>query len=108
MPTLFRVEAEVLGSPPNIRTCPVDGLSKPTSSLMSVDLPAPFGPRRAVTPGENVRERSETAVNVPNDFDTWFTSIETFGVATGGAAKLSADGGAVIVSPTIVDSETKR
>jgi hypothetical protein len=35
-----------------------------------VDLPAPFGPRSAVTPGPTSKLTSETATSGPNHFET--------------------------------------
>ena len=46
-----------------------------------VDLPAPFGPSSAVTPGPTVNETSETATTSPNHFDTSSTTI----IVSGGA-----------------------
>jgi hypothetical protein len=44
-----------------------------------VDLPAPFGPRRAVTPGCTEKDTSETATRSPNHFDAAVTTIGAFG-----------------------------
>ena len=57
------------GSRPRTRTVPFEGLARPHSILNIVDLPAPFGPRSAVTPGPR-RATSETATSAPNHFDT--------------------------------------
>jgi len=44
-----------------------------------LDLPAPFGPRRAVTPAESEKVTSETATTSPNHFETFCTAIIAFG-----------------------------
>ena len=37
----------------------------------SVDLPAPFGPSRPVTPGPSANEMSLTATTLPYQRETW-------------------------------------
>ena len=39
-----------------------------------VDLPAPFGPSSAVTPGPTSKLTSDTATRLPNHFETSRTS----------------------------------
>ena len=66
-------------------TAPVDGGVSPHRTRNSVDLPAPFGPSRAVTPGSTLNDTSDTATSDPNDFDTWSTTTVAVGEKTGGA-----------------------
>src|SRR3954453_16584818 len=47
-------------------TVPSDGRARPASSRSTVDLPAPFGPSSAVTPGPTVNDTSETATTLRN------------------------------------------
>src|SRR6266508_3692042 len=47
----------------------------PAIILSVVDLPAPFGPRSAVTPGVTPNETSETATTSPYHFETCSTTI---------------------------------
>ena len=49
---------------------PFDGVVSPHSNLITVDFPAPFGPSKAVTPGQTEKLTSETATTAPNHFDT--------------------------------------
>ena len=58
------------GSRPSTRTVPFDGRASPQSMRNIVDLPAPFGPSSAVTPGPTSKLTSETATSGPNHFDT--------------------------------------
>ena len=60
---------------PNTRTSPVEGRIWPVTSFMRVDLPAPFAPRSAVTPGPRVNETSFTAITSPNHLDAWVKVI---------------------------------
>src|SRR5215208_6455945 len=46
-------------------TVPLEGRMRPATRLRIVDLPAPFGPSRAVTPVPIPRVRSETATTSP-------------------------------------------
>src|SRR5215217_2919689 len=46
-------------------TVPLKGRMRPATRLRIVDLPAPFGPSRAVTPVPIPRVRSETATTSP-------------------------------------------
>src|SRR5687768_9601052 len=77
---------------------------------MSVDLPAPFGPSNAVTPGPTAKVTSETATRSPNHFETWSTAINGGGGGGGGGAGGGGGGGAieVIGSPRSGDSATTR
>src|SRR3954454_4033209 len=72
---------------PSIDTDPTDGLSNPATRCSSVDLPAPFGPRRPVMPGPMATETSFTATTLPYQRETWSTRIvaPAGGVASGGA-----------------------
>ena len=51
------------------------GPGEPQSIRSIVDLPAPFGPSSAVTPGPMSKLTSETATTFPNHFETPRTSI---------------------------------
>ena len=51
---------------PRTRTAPVLGPTSPVMARMSVVLPAPFGPRRPVTPGPNEQLSSDRATLGPN------------------------------------------
>ncbi len=64
----------VRGLRPSTRTVPFDGCASPQSIRSIVDLPAPFGPRSAVTPTGIVKLTSETATTPPNHFETPSTS----------------------------------
>ncbi len=48
-----------------------------------VDLPAPFGPSRPVTPGPSANEMSLTATTLPYQRETWSTA--SAGTDTGAA-----------------------
>ena len=50
--------------------CPASVAVSPHIMRNSVDLPAPFGPSNAVTPGPTPNVTSETATTSPNDFVT--------------------------------------
>ena len=50
------------------------GAVSPHMTLNRVDLPAPLGPSRAVTPARTKKLTSDTATTSPNTFDTLFTS----------------------------------
>src|SRR5690606_41743896 len=52
------------------RSVPADGTVKPLIMPMSVDLPAPLGPSRPVTPGPTVIDTSLTATTLPYQRDT--------------------------------------
>src|SRR5579864_1813302 len=54
---------------------PRDGGRKPEIMCMMVDLPAPFGPRRPVTPGPMDIVTSLTATTLPYQRDTLRSSI---------------------------------
>ena len=49
---------------------PLEGRASPQSMRNIVDLPAPLGPRSAVTPGPTSKLTSETATSAPNHFET--------------------------------------
>ncbi len=65
----------VRGSPPRMRTVPRAGAVSPQSIRSMVDLPAPFGPSRAVTPRPTRKDTSDTATRSPNHFDAPVTSM---------------------------------
>src|SRR3954469_21233461 len=50
---------------PSTCTAPLDGRIRPETRLRIVDLPAPFGPRSAVTPAPMPKVRSDTATTSP-------------------------------------------
>ena len=54
---------------------PRDGGRKPAIMCMIVDLPAPFGPSRPVTPGSMDMVTSLTATTLPYQRDTLRSSI---------------------------------
>ena len=54
---------------------PADGARKPAIMLISVDLPAPLGPSRPVTPGPSLIVTSLTATTLPNQRETWSSSM---------------------------------
>src|SRR5215210_5005327 len=56
--------------PPRIEIEPVDIDSRPVIILSMVDLPAPFGPSKAVTPRPTPKVTSETATISPYHFET--------------------------------------
>src|SRR5215210_4577825 len=62
------------GSPGIVRsstcTVPLEGRIRPETRLRIVDLPAPFGPRSAVTPAPMPQVRSETATTSPYHLET--------------------------------------
>jgi len=58
-----------MGSPSTFRE-PLLGLSCPVISFMNVDFPAPFGPRRPVTPRGTDTETSFNPITWPYHFDT--------------------------------------
>src|SRR3954470_699177 len=72
---------------PSTDTDPTDGLSNAATRCSSVDLPAPFGPRRPVMPGPMATETSFTATTLPYQRETWSTRIvaPAGGVASGTA-----------------------
>jgi hypothetical protein len=55
---------------PSMLTLPEDGARKPAIIEITVDLPAPLGPSRPVTPGPMVIDTSFTATTLPNHRDT--------------------------------------
>src|SRR5580693_3447176 len=66
----------VTGSKPSIRIVPEVGRSTVVSILMVVDLPAPFGPRKAkMPPASTSKLTSFTAVMAPKDFVRLRTSM---------------------------------
>ena len=71
-----------IGSPSTV-TAPLLGLSWPVMSFMNVDLPAPFGPSRPVTPGGTLTLTSLRPMTWPYHFETW--SAVTIGVLMSGA-----------------------
>src|SRR5688500_15133184 len=65
-----QVGQESIAAPSKVMA-PVVGRSKPTISLKTVLLPAPFGPiRQRSSPRETERSRSETARRPPKRFET--------------------------------------
>src|SRR6476646_6093871 len=81
---------------PWTRTDPAEGSSSPAIRWRSVDLPAPFGPRRPVTPGPSPNEMSLTATTLPYQRATWLTSrAATTGEVAGGAAGIGEVAGGV-------------
>ena len=58
---------------------PVEGARNPDISAISVDLPAPFGPSRPVTPGPIVIVTSLTATTLRYHRETWSIAIVAHG-----------------------------
>ena len=58
-----------------------------------VDLPAPFGPSSAVTPGPTRNDTSDTATTSPNHFEAPETSIGQTGAMPAAAAPEAGNGG---------------
>ena len=57
-----------MSKPPTVAV-PFVGGRRVVSMRISVDLPAPFGPRRPkISPGSTLKLMSSTAVKVPNTF----------------------------------------
>ena len=56
-------------------TSPCDGRSSPAIMWSSVDLPAPLGPSRPVTPGPSANETSLTATTLPYQRETSLSSM---------------------------------
>ena len=70
------------GSEPNILICPLVGLRSASSMSKEVDLPAPFGPSRAVvSPGRRSRFSPSTAFRLPYCLET-FTNDTTGALPT--------------------------
>ena len=63
-----------LGAPPTVSS-PRDGARNPAIMCSMVDLPAPFGPSRPVTPGPIVIVMSLTATTLPYQRETLRSSI---------------------------------
>ncbi len=55
---------------------PADGARKPAIMLISVDLPAPFGPSRPVTPASRRMVTSLTATTLPYQRETCASSTD--------------------------------
>ena len=64
-----------LDLPAPMVSSPRDGGRKPAIMCMIVDLPAPFGPSRPVTPGSMDMVMSLTATTLPYQRDTLRSSI---------------------------------
>ena len=73
-PTWRYISGRRQASAPSTRTRPADGARSPAMRWSSVDLPAPFGPSRPVTPGPRPNEMSLTATTLPYQRETWSTS----------------------------------
>ena len=67
-------------APPTVIS-PRDGARKPAIMCSSVDLPAPFGPSRPVTPGPMLIVMSLTATTLPYQRDTLRSSIVRHAIA---------------------------
>jgi hypothetical protein len=68
-PTRWKISGEPHAGRPRSCTSPWLGRSCPAASLRKVDLPAPFGPRRPVTPGGTVTLTSLSAMTGPYQRD---------------------------------------
>ena len=80
-PTRWKTSGEPQAGFPSSRTSPWLGRSCPAASLRKVDLPAPFGPSRPVTPGGIYTVTSLSAMTGPYQREA--------------RVKASGDGGAV-------------
>ena len=69
-----RTSRSARASAPSTRTVPCVGGVSPHITRNSVDLPAPFGPSNAVTPGPTENVTSDTATTSPNDLVTFVTA----------------------------------
>src|SRR5207245_9350994 len=70
--------SELNGSCALILIVPVSGFKRPTRSVRDVDLPAPFGPRRAyLSPHGILNETSSRATDLPSAFVTNFIDMYT-------------------------------
>ena len=78
--------------PPATMTSPEDGRRKPDIMCSSVDLPAPFGPSRPVTPGPRSKEMSFTATTLPYQRETERSSMAGAGRSRVGATPASSPG----------------
>ena len=84
-PSLHRVSGQAAGFfrvrygwPPMV-TVPAPGASRPTTTRMVVDLPAPFGPAKPVTwPGRTVNVTSSSAYAGPNRLRSPSISVVAF------------------------------
>lgn len=66
---------EWYGRPP-MSARPSSGVSRPSTALIVVDLPAPFGPTKPVIcPGSTVKDSPSTATVLPNRLRRSWTSI---------------------------------
>src|SRR5579872_6521266 len=86
-------------SRPSTRIVPVDGTTNPSSALIIVLLPAPFGPSRPTAPAANDAVTSRSAAFAPYWTVTW--SSET--TSAGGAAGVADS--AMPISRRTVESE---
>ena len=69
------------GFRPSTVTEPLDGRAKPHIIRSKVDLPAPLGPSRAVTPAPMLKLTSDTATKSPNHLDTRLACTKGGGAA---------------------------
>src|SRR5262245_2075780 len=100
-PTLRYTSGVCQGDRPATVTVPADGRSSPEIRCSRVDLPAPLGPRRPVTPAPSWIEMSLTATTLPYQRDTW--SSEMAG-AVGGATGSADAPAAGVVTPRSPDT----
>ncbi len=68
-PTRWKASGEPQAGAPRSFTSPWLGASWPAASFRNVDLPAPFGPRSPVTPGETLTVTSLSAITDPYQRD---------------------------------------
>src|ERR1035437_7627739 len=96
-PTSGQLRSVLTGLPSRLRV-PVSGTYTPSRILMSVDLPAPFGPMRPTTsPAPTSRLTLSRATCAPNVF-------ETFDTRSSGVE----DGEIVIISPSSCTASRHR
>src|SRR6516165_5107423 len=76
MPTFRRQAPRSAYRLPQMLACPLSGRTRPSSIRSVVVLPAPLGPRKAVTTPDPTSKLSwSTAVTRPNRLVSWLTSI---------------------------------
>ena len=80
-PTRWNTSGERHAGTPSRRTSPWLGRSWPAASFRKVDLPAPFGPSRPVTPAGIVAVTSFSAITWLYQRDTRTNSIGCPGTA---------------------------
>src|SRR5688572_1736922 len=89
-------------------TVPEEGASSPAIMLRMVDFPAPFGPRRPVTPAPIPSDRSETATTSPYHLATPSSVITGCSPGTSPGSALSSRSRPAASVTTLVPGEHHR